>query len=108
MRLAEHESEGNNEELIAEIIVDVQDPVAPILEAARLDEGSHDTGCVIARLGKVVYWSATAINQHLLRVGAVKIQLAHAEPPLRVCKSAVVVRILDEWPKTGSGDAVKI
>jgi hypothetical protein len=34
IRLAEHESEGHNEELIALIIADMQDPVTPIREAA--------------------------------------------------------------------------
>ena len=47
MRLAEHESEGDNEELITDIVVDVQDPAAQIFEAARLGRGSHDTGRVI-------------------------------------------------------------
>jgi hypothetical protein len=41
MRLAGHESEGDNEELITDIVVDVQDPTAPIFEAARLGRGSH-------------------------------------------------------------------
>jgi hypothetical protein len=35
MRLAEHESEGDDEQLITEVVVDVQDPAAPIFEAAR-------------------------------------------------------------------------
>ena len=48
MRLAEHENEGDNEEFITEIVVDVQDPAAPIFEAPRLGEGSHDTRCVTA------------------------------------------------------------
>jgi len=38
MRLPEHKSEGDDEELITEIVVDVQDPAAPIFEAARLIE----------------------------------------------------------------------
>jgi hypothetical protein len=50
MRLPEHESEGDNEELITKIVVDVQDPAAPIFEAARLNKGSHDTGRVITLL----------------------------------------------------------
>ena len=40
MRLPEHESGGGNEEL--RIVVDVQDPAAPIFEAARLIE-NHTT-----------------------------------------------------------------
>jgi len=34
IRLAEHEIEGHNEELIAVVIADMQDPVMPILKAA--------------------------------------------------------------------------
>ncbi|SDJ45589.1 hypothetical protein SAMN05216338_105014 [Bradyrhizobium sp. Rc2d] len=34
IRLTEHESEGHNEELIALVVANVQDPVTPILEAA--------------------------------------------------------------------------
>jgi len=34
MGLAEHEGERHNEELIALIVADMQDPVTPILEAA--------------------------------------------------------------------------
>jgi hypothetical protein len=78
MRLAEHESEGHNEELITEVVVDVQDPAAQIFEAARHGEGSHDTGRVITRLSEVVYDGAAAIDQNFVRVGgAVEIHLSH-------------------------------
>ena len=33
IRLAEQESEGHNEELVALVVADMQDPVTPILEA---------------------------------------------------------------------------
>jgi hypothetical protein len=42
VRLAEHESEGNNEELIASVVTDMQNPVTPIIEAALAGEGFHD------------------------------------------------------------------
>jgi hypothetical protein len=78
MRLAEHESEGDNEELITEVVVDVQEPAAQIFEGARHGEGSHDTGCVITRLSEVVYHGAAAIDQNFVRVGgAVEIHLSH-------------------------------
>lgn len=35
MRLADHESERHDEELITLVVVDMHDPVTPILEAAR-------------------------------------------------------------------------
>jgi hypothetical protein len=78
MRLAEHEGEGDNEELITEVIVDVQDPAAQISEVARHGEGLHDTGRVITRLGEIVYHGAAAIDQNFVRVGgAVEIHLSH-------------------------------
>jgi hypothetical protein len=36
--LAEHESEGNDEELIALVVTDMQNPVTPIREAALASE----------------------------------------------------------------------
>jgi hypothetical protein len=81
VRLTEHESERNNEKFVAEIIVDVQDPVAPILEAPCLDETPDDAGGVIARFGEVIYRGTATINQHLLRVGAMEIELGHVRPP---------------------------
>src|SRR5215475_8656474 len=80
MGLAENESKGHNEELIALIVADMQDPVAPILEAALVGERLHDTGRVIARLGKTVHHGAAAIDENLLCVGAVEIYLGHVQP----------------------------
>ena len=76
MGLAEHEGERHNEELIALIVADMQDPVTPILEAALVGEGLHDAARVIARLSEVVHHGAAAIDENLLRVGAVKNRLA--------------------------------
>src|SRR5215813_12213168 len=81
MGLAEHESEGHNEELIALIVADMQDPVTPILEAALVGEGLHDTGRMIARLSKIVHHGAAAIDENLLRIGTVKIDLGHVQTP---------------------------
>jgi hypothetical protein len=81
MRLAKHESEGDHEELITKIVVDVQDPAAPVFEAARRSKGSHDTGRLITRLSEVIYYGAAAIDQNRLRVGAVKIDLGHVLSP---------------------------
>jgi hypothetical protein len=77
MRLAKNESEGDHEELVTKIVVDVQDPTAPVFETARRGEGSHDTGRLITRLSEVIYYGAAAIDQNLLRVGVVKIDLGH-------------------------------
>ena len=52
-----------------------KDPAAPIFEAARHGEGSHDTGRVVTRLSEVVYHGAAAIDQNFVRVGAVEIHL---------------------------------
>ena len=43
----------------SEIVVDVQDPAAPIFEAARLIENSHDNGRVITSVRVVFYYSDT-------------------------------------------------
>src|SRR4029077_11979620 len=81
MRLAKHENKGNDEELIAEIVADVQHPVTPIFKAVCFCEGLHDTGRVITRLAKIVYHGAAAIDENVLRVGAVEIHLGHVRPP---------------------------
>jgi hypothetical protein len=81
MRLAQYESERDNEELVTLIVADMQDPVTPILEAALIGEGLHYTGRVIARLSKIIHHGAAAIDENLLRVGAVKIDLGHVRSP---------------------------
>jgi hypothetical protein len=65
MRLAKHESEGNHEEFITKIVVDVQDTAAPVFEAAPRGKGSHDTGRLIPRLSEVTHYGAAAIDQNL-------------------------------------------
>jgi hypothetical protein len=77
IRLTENECEGNNKELIALIVADMHDPVTPILEAALVGDGSHDTGRMIARFGEVIHDCAAVIDENLVRVGAVKIDLGH-------------------------------
>jgi hypothetical protein len=81
MGLGEYESEGHNEELIALVVADMQDPVTPILEAALVGEGLDDAGRMIARLGEVVHCGAAAIEENLLRIGTVEIYLRHVQPP---------------------------
>src|SRR5262245_26135712 len=82
IRLAEYKNEGDDEELITEIIVDMQDPAAPVFETACRREGPHDTCRVIARLSEIVDDRATAIDQNLpFSVGAVEIHVSHAPLP---------------------------
>jgi hypothetical protein len=81
MRLAEHEREGHNEELIALIVADMQDPVTPILKRALIGERLHDAGRVIVRLSKIVHHGAAAIDENVLGVGAMEIDLGHVQPP---------------------------
>src|SRR5215472_15933498 len=83
IRPAEHGGEGHNEELIALVVAGMQDPVTPILKAALIGEGSHDTYRMIAGLSKIVHYGAAvfAINENLLRIGAEKIYLGHVQPP---------------------------
>jgi hypothetical protein len=97
IRLAEHESEGHNEELIALIVADMQDPVTPILKAALVGEGLHDAGRMIARLNEIVDHGAALIEENLLRVGAVEIYLSHFQPPLngRVATDLIAAGVVD-------------
>jgi hypothetical protein len=81
MRLAQYERKGDDEQLITEIIVNVQDPAAPIFETPCRGEGSHDTRRVITRLGEVVYHGAAAIDEKLVSVGAVEIDVGHVQHP---------------------------
>jgi hypothetical protein len=76
MRLAEHKSEGDDEQLITEVVVDVHDPAAPIFEAPSHSEGSHDT-----RFSEVVYHGAAAIDQNLVTAKAVEMRVGHVQPP---------------------------
>ena len=55
----------------------MQDPAAPIFEAARGGEGSHDAGRVITGLREVVHYRAAAIDQNLFLLE----QLGHVQPP---------------------------
>src|SRR5262245_21263816 len=69
MRLAKYKDEGHDEELIALVVTDMQDPVTPILKAALVGEGLHEAGRMIARLSEIVHHGAVVIEENLLRVG---------------------------------------
>ena len=58
VRLAEHESEGDNEELVASVVTDMQNQVTPIIEAALAGDGFHDARCTIPRLSEVAHYGA--------------------------------------------------
>ena len=62
VRLAEHECEGENEQLVIGIVADMHNPVAPIFRAAFHDERSDDAGRTVARLGEVAYRFAGSID----------------------------------------------
>jgi AraC-like DNA-binding protein len=80
IRLAEHKSEGDDKQLLTEVVADVQGPATPIFEATRSHEGAHDAGCVITRLGEVIHDRTATINQDLAGIGAMKKHLGHAQP----------------------------
>src|SRR5215467_2572355 len=63
IRLAEHERERHNEELIALIVADMQHPVTPILEATLVGDGLHNAGRMIARVGKIVHHGAAVVEE---------------------------------------------
>jgi hypothetical protein len=106
MRLAEHRSEGNDKELITEIVAGVQDPVAPILEIARPGERLHDARRVIERLDEIVDHGTAAIDEDVPRIGTMKIQLGHFSA--LSADEAREGRPRDIGALAGSGDAVKI
>src|SRR5262245_40378693 len=81
MGLAEHEGERHNEELIALIVADMQDPVTPILEATLVGDGLHNAGRVIASVGKIVYHGAAVVEEHLPGVRAMEEYTGHVQPP---------------------------
>jgi hypothetical protein len=110
MELTEHEREGHNEELIALIVTDMQDPVTPIIEATLAGEGLHDAGRVIARFHKVIHQGAPIIDENLLRVGAVEVDLSHIQPPSngRVAASGQRCCPRRRGSKAGSSDALTI
>jgi hypothetical protein len=106
-----HKSEGDNKELIAAVVADVQDPVAAILEAGRLSETAHDTGRLITCLNEIVYQGARAIDENLPRVGAVEIHLGHFSVSFESVGSYEMSAAQfsgRDRRKDGSSDAVRI
>jgi len=65
VRLAEHESEGNNAELIASVVTDMQNPVTPIIEAALAGDGFHDARRMIPRLSEIIHYGAAIVDEKL-------------------------------------------
>src|SRR5580692_4532635 len=81
IRLAEYKREGHHENLDANIIADVQDPIPAILCAVRHNEGPHNSCSVVTRLNEVIYSGAVLINQHPSGTGAMEIDVGHILPP---------------------------
>jgi hypothetical protein len=97
--------------LFAEIVVDVQNPTAPIFGAARCNEGSHDLGGVIARLREIIYYGAEAIDQNLLCAGAVEVHLGHVQSSSNRTGRNEMSSSLLSWtgrPKDRNEEAVRI
>src|SRR5262249_53733454 len=92
MRLAEYKDERHDKEFIALVVTDVQDPVTPILEAALVGDGLDDVGRMITCLGEIVHHGAAVIEEHLLRGGAVKIDLGHVRPPWKDASASAAAR----------------
>src|SRR5262245_4515786 len=92
MRLAKYEDERDNEEFIALIVADMQNPVTPVLEAALVGEGLHEAGRMIARLSEIVHHGAVMIEENLLRVGAMEKYLCHVQPPSNDASASAAAR----------------
>src|SRR5260370_42333339 len=81
MRFAEQGGERHDKSLFAEIVADVQGPIAPVLRAGRHDERPHDNGGALMRLGKAGYRGGAWIDKHPFRIGVMEIDLSHVPPP---------------------------
>src|SRR6516225_9174569 len=90
MRFAKHGCKGNNKELVAEVVADMQDPGAPILGAARHGQRAHSASCVVPRFDQIADSGAASINQDSVRAGAVEIDVIHLQPPVKLCPPGCV------------------
>jgi hypothetical protein len=82
MRFAEHKREGHNEEFVANVVADVQNPATPILCAVCRGQRTHNASSVVSRFRQVADSGAVSIEQDPLRVGAVEVNLGHCQPPV--------------------------
>jgi hypothetical protein len=80
--LIKYEAERDDEELIASVVTDMQNPITPIIEAALAGEGFHDARRMISRLSEIVHYGAAIVDENFLRIGAMEIDLGHVRPPL--------------------------
>lgn len=80
MRLPENETEGNNEELVNEIVADVREPVPANRWGSTSWPWIARLRCVITSLGEVAHHSAAAIDEYRFRVGAVERQWGILDP----------------------------
>src|SRR5215813_2872098 len=83
MRFAEHEGERHYKELLAQIVADVQDPVAPVFSGVRHGQRSDHGGSAVTRLLQIVNRHTVSINHDTFRVRTVEIDLGHVSPPTR-------------------------
>jgi hypothetical protein len=80
MQPADNGRKRHDEDLIAEIVADVQDPVAPVFGALRHDERAHDASGLITHISQIADGGAGLIDQDALTVGAMEIDLTHVPP----------------------------
>jgi hypothetical protein len=102
MRLAEDEREGDDKELIALVVANVQHPVAPVFKAKLIGERVHDASRVITGLFETVYNGTTTVDENLFRAGTVKINLGHVallqqNGLPRIIAADVVMAATAEW-----------
>src|SRR5262245_11700085 len=77
VRLAEHECEGQDENLFAGLIDGMQGPITPIFKACCCDDRSHPAGGLLARLDQVGYGCTASIHQHSSSVGEMEVDVSH-------------------------------
>src|SRR5215213_2582836 len=81
MRFAEHGGKRQHEDFVVEIVADMQRPVAPVFRAVRIYQRLHDTGGVLARLGKVSDGGAALVDAYALGIGVVEKDSGHVRLP---------------------------
>src|SRR5262245_53988686 len=84
VRLAERGSEGDDEDLLAEIVGDLQLPAAPVFGVGRRHHRMHQAQRMRAGFVEIAYRGAAAIDQDMFGVGAVEIDFGHVPHSLRV------------------------
>src|ERR1700761_2047099 len=81
VQLAENGSERQDEDLVAAVVGDMHDPVAPIFPVGGHDVGAGKALGVLAGLDQVADGGAALVDEHVFLVGAVEEDVGHVPNP---------------------------